>query len=262
MFKTQVPIYFCSLLFIIAMPTEANPVQPSFEAGKNNSYYTAEKARLSATKKKKIVFYLPGKPGMKFINAYIKNNDESLLSIKQRSEVPFFIIDSVFDRYHLPQELKYLAVIESELKTSATSRVGAKGPWQLMAGTAHALGLKTTRRSDDRLNYYKSTRAAAKYLRDLHNTYGDWLLVLAAYNSGPVPVNRAIQKAHSKSFWAIQRYLPEETRLHVKRFIATAYYFEQAEQARQAKLANQVAEQSKAEQSKMDPAKGDLSSIF
>jgi len=128
-------------------------------------------------------------------------------------------------------ELKYLAVIESELKPSALSRVGARGPWQLMPGTAHELGLKVSRRSDDRTNYYKSTVAAAKYLRDLHREFGDWLLVLAAYNGGPLPVCRAIHKAHSRSFWALQKYLPAESRGHVKKFIATAYYFEGAEKA-------------------------------
>ena len=166
---------------------------------------------------------------MKFVNNYIRNNDECLEVVRQRSEGPFMIIDSVLQHYGLPLELKYLAVIESELKPSALSRVGAKGPWQLMTSTAHALGLKVNRQSDDRTNYYKSTRAAAKYLRDLHKEFGDWLLVLAAYNGGPRPVYRAIHKSHSRSFWAIQRYLPAESRQHVKKFIATAYYFERAD---------------------------------
>jgi membrane-bound lytic murein transglycosylase D len=169
--------------------------------------------------------------GMKFVNSYIRHNDEDLYVVKQRSEGPFSIIDSVLARYGLPLELKYLAVIESELKPSALSRVGARGPWQLMPGTAHELGLKVNRRADDRVNYYKSTVAAAKYLRDLHREFGDWLLVLAAYNGGPRPVYHAISKAHSRSFWVLQKYLPAESRGHVKKFIATAYYFERAEKA-------------------------------
>jgi membrane-bound lytic murein transglycosylase D len=172
---------------------------------------------------------LPDQQGMRFVKHYIKNNDECLLIVKRRSEVPFSIIDSVFTRYGLPLELKYLAVIESELKTSAVSRVGAKGPWQLMPGTAQELGLKVNRHSDERVNYYKSTRAAAKYLRDLHREFGDWLLVLAAYNGGPLPVIRAIHKSHSRNFWTLQRYLPAESRDHVKKFIATAWYFEGAD---------------------------------
>ena len=130
--------------------------------------------------------------------------------------------------YHLPLQLKYLAVIESELKASAVSRVGARGPWQLMPSTAHVLGLQVNRRSDERTNYYKSTKAAAEYLRDLHHEFGDWLLVLAAYNGGPGPVYRAIHQAHSRNFWTLQSYLPAESRQHVKKFIATAWYFENA----------------------------------
>jgi membrane-bound lytic murein transglycosylase D len=172
---------------------------------------------------------LPDKKGMKFVPVYIKNNDECLLTVKRRSEGPFMIIDSVLNHYGLPLELKYLAVIESELKPSAVSRVGAKGPWQLMSSTAHDLGLKVNHRSDERTNYYMSTRAAAKYLRDLHREFGDWLLVLAAYNGGPVPVYRAIHKAHSRNFWVLEKYLPAESRWHVKKFIATAYYFENAD---------------------------------
>ena len=148
-----------------------------------------------------------------------------LAAVRDRSARPFTIIDSVMSHYDLPVELRYLAVIESELRATAVSRVGAKGPWQLMAATARDLGLKVNYRSDERTNYYKSTRAAALYLRDLQREFKDWLLVLAAYNAGPVPVYRAIKRAHSRNFWVLERYLPAETRQHVKRFIATAYYF-------------------------------------
>lgn len=178
------------------------------------------------SQKQAISFPVSNDQGMKFVHNYIRHNDEDLYVVKQRSEGPFSIIDSVLDRYGLPEELKYLAVIESELKPSALSRVGARGPWQLMPATAHDLGLKVNRHADDRVNYYKSTVAAAKYLRDLHRQFRDWLLVLAAYNGGPRPVMQAIRKAHSRSFWVLQKYLPAESRGHVKKFIATAYYFE------------------------------------
>ena len=161
----------------------------------------------------------------KFVDNYLKDNDMELAEIRERSSQPFLIIDSVMDHYDLPQELRYLAVIKSELRPMALSRVGARGPWQLMAVTARDLGLKVSRRSDERTNYYKSTGAAALYLRDLHREFKDWLLVLAAYNAGPAPVYRAIRLAGSRNFWALERYLPRETRQHVKRFIATAYYF-------------------------------------
>jgi membrane-bound lytic murein transglycosylase D len=149
-----------------------------------------------------------------------------LTKVKERSEKHFPMMDSVFNKYNLPVELKYLAVIESELKPSATSNVGAKGPWQFMPETAKLLGLKVTAHYDERVNYRKSTKAAAIYLKDLHREFGDWLLVLAAYNSGPGPVYAAIKKSGSRNFWKLQNYLPAESRDHVKKFIATHYYFE------------------------------------
>jgi len=166
------------------------------------------------------------KQELQFAKKYIKTSIEDLDQIKQRSKVPFTIIDSVLGRYGLPLQLKYLAVIESELKSSALSCVGALGPWQLMPETAHDLGLKVSHQTDERTNYYKSTRAAALYLKDLYAQFGDWLLVLAAYNGGPGKVLSAIRKSGSRNFWALQYYLPAESRQHVKRFIATHYYFE------------------------------------
>ncbi len=166
------------------------------------------------------------KQELQFANNYIKTSIKCLENIKRRSKIPFNIIDSVFSHYGLPVELKYLAVIESELKSSALSRVGALGPWQLMPETAHDLGLKITQQYDERANYYKSTKAAARYLKDLYVQFGDWLLVLAAYNAGPAPVYAAIHRSGSRNFWTLQDYLPAETRGHVKKFIATHYYFE------------------------------------
>jgi membrane-bound lytic murein transglycosylase D len=164
---------------------------------------------------------------IKFVRDYNKRNSESLQKIKEKSERYFVLIDSIFTRYHLPVELKYLAVVESELNSKAVSRVGAVGPWQLMPSTARDLSLKIKGRYDERTHYYKSTVAAAKYLRDLYHEFGDWLLVLAAYNSGPGKVLSAIKKSGSHNFWALQNFLPAETRGHVKRFIATHYYFEE-----------------------------------
>jgi Transglycosylase SLT domain len=235
MLKSIVPS-FCSFAFVIGLPSAANPGKPASEPTRQVLYTTASggnsnnTAKLSQTNTSEIAMPLDqGKQGMKFVKTYIRNNDECLVNVKERSEAPFAIIDSVLHHYGLPLELKYLAVIESELKPTALSRVGAKGPWQLMPGTAHVLGLKVSRRSDERVNFYKSTSAAAKYLRDLHKEFGDWLLVLAAYNGGPRPVYRAIHKSHSRNFWALQNYLPAESREHVKKFIATTYYFEGSE---------------------------------
>jgi membrane-bound lytic murein transglycosylase D len=161
-----------------------------------------------------------------YVDNYIIRNMEDLERIKLKSRYFFQVIDAVFGKYNLPQELKYLAVIESELNTRALSHVGARGAWQLMPATARLLSLKITSKNDERTHFYKSTVAAAKYLRDLHAMFGDWLLVIASYNSGPGRVLDAIKKSGSRNFWKLQNYLPAETRGHVKRFIATHYYFE------------------------------------
>lgn len=140
---------------------------------------------------------------------------------------PYFnTIDNILVKYNLPKELKYLAVIESELKPTATSWVGAVGPWQLMPETARILGLTVNKKVDERKNYQKSTKAAAMHLKDLYNEFGDWLLVIAAYNGGAGNVYSAIRKSGSRNFWKLQYYLPAESRNHVKKFIATHYIFE------------------------------------
>jgi len=146
--------------------------------------------------------------------------------MKDRSPSYFKVINGVFEKYGIPREMCYLAIVESQLRTNAVSRVGARGMWQLMPVTARELGLKVNGRTDERTHLYKSTVAAAKYLRDLHREFGDWLLVLAAYNSGPGTVMKAMKKSGSKNFWALQRFLPEESRGHVKRFIGIHYFFE------------------------------------
>ena len=163
---------------------------------------------------------------LNFIQDYMKENWEELQAVRRDGTPYFNLIESVLTQYGLPKELKYLAVIESNLKSSAVSKVGAKGPWQLMPQTARDLGLKVNRNVDERKNYYKSTRAAAAYLRDLYNELGDWLLVIAAYNTGTVNVNRAIHRSGSRNFWDLENFLPAESRSHVKKFIGTQYMFE------------------------------------
>jgi len=167
-----------------------------------------------------------GAKAEKFANTYIRNNSEALLKAKERSLQCFDMMDSVFTSYDLPTELKYLAVVESELNPNALSPVGAVGPWQLMPATARILGLKVSRKYDERKYFKKSTVAAARYIKDLYAEFGDWLLVLAAYNGGPGPVYKAIRRSGSHNFWKLQSFLPAETRGHVKRFISTHYFFE------------------------------------
>jgi membrane-bound lytic murein transglycosylase D len=161
-----------------------------------------------------------------FVQDYWESEGNRLTKMKDWARPFFDRIDKIFSGRELPVELKYLAVIESDLRTSATSRVGAAGPWQFMAATARDLGLKVGRKLDERRDFNKSTVAAAKYLKDLFNTYNDWLLVIAAYNCGNGPVNSAIRKSGSSNFWDLQYYLPTESRNHVKKFIATHYIME------------------------------------
>jgi len=158
-----------------------------------------------------------------FISRYWAENRSHLQAIQMKSPPYFKVIDQIFSKYGIPKELRYLAVIESELNPNAVSRVGAVGLWQLMAGTARLLGLTVNRHRDDRRSVYKSTVAAAKYLSDLYATFHDWILVVAAYNCGPVAVLDAMQKSGSNNFFDLEKYLPSETRSHVMRFLATAY---------------------------------------
>jgi membrane-bound lytic murein transglycosylase D len=221
MLKTQFvkAFYLCNAFLLITTSITVSPLA----ARSIHESKLLVKETVSVSEKPEIRL---NKKGALFVKKYIRNSRECLVSVKKRSVVPFSIIDSVLHAYHLPLELKYLAVIESELKSSALSHVGARGPWQLMPATAQVLGLKTSHQNDERTNYYKSTIAAAKYLRDLYAQFNDWLLVLAAYNGGPKPVYNAIQRSGSRNFWFLQNYLPAESRDHVKKFIATHYYFE------------------------------------
>lgn len=161
-----------------------------------------------------------------FVEDYMAKNRRGLEKLKGWGRPYFDMIDAVLTYHGLPKELKYLAVIESYLKTYAVSWAGAVGPWQFMPGTGRRFGLKVNEYVDERTDYYKSTHAAAKYLSELFNIYKDWLLVIAAYNGGPGNVDAAIRKSKSKNFWDLQHFLPAESRDHVKKFIATHYIME------------------------------------
>ncbi len=161
-----------------------------------------------------------------FVRKYMELHNRTLSSVQSNSATPFSVIDDVLEQKNMPKELKYLAVIESALNHTAVSHAGAVGPWQLMETTARMMGLTVNRKKDERTDWYKSTNAATKYLDLLYSQLNDWLLVIAAYNSGPTPVQRAIDLTGSHNFWDIKEYLPRETQGHVLAFIATASIFE------------------------------------
>jgi membrane-bound lytic murein transglycosylase D len=161
-----------------------------------------------------------------YVQDFMLRNQQELAEMKSWGRPYFNLMEGILTQYGLPSQLKYLAVIESNLKPTALSWAGAVGPWQLMPATARLLGLKVNYKVDERKNYYKSTKAAALYLRDLYTELGDWLLVIAAYNGGTANVYRAMKKSHSRDFWDLQYFLPAESRNHVKKFIGTQYTFE------------------------------------
>lgn len=159
----------------------------------------------------------------RYIDMYM-GRPRQLAALKRLSEFYFPYFEDMLNRYELPQELKYLAIIESALNASARSRVGAAGLWQFMPSTAKNYGLTVNSLIDERLDPYKSTEAACRYLKNLHRVYGDWNLAIASYNCGPGNVNKAIHRAGGKKdFWTIFPYLPAETRSYLPIFIAANY---------------------------------------
>jgi len=165
----------------------------------------------------------------KIIKHYLKNRPETLSNLMGRAKYYFPIFEEHLDKYNIPMELKYLAIVESALKANATSRVGAKGLWQFMYGTGREYDLKVSSYVDERSDPIKSTEAACRYLTKLYEIFDDWDLALAAYNSGPGNVNKAIRRSGGqKNYWNIRHFLPRETAGYLPAFYATYYIFEYA----------------------------------
>lgn len=161
-----------------------------------------------------------------FINLYAMRKRDLVEKMLGLSEYYFPIFEESLDKHNMPLEIKYLAVVESALNPRAVSRVGATGLWQFMYPTGKMYRLDVSSYVDDRKDPHRSTDAAAQYLKDLHNTFGDWFLAIAAYNCGPGNINKAIRRSGGKrTFWEIYNYLPQETRGYVPAFIAATYVF-------------------------------------
>ena len=160
----------------------------------------------------------------KFIDRYSGRLRHSISYMLGASNFYIPIFEEALEVYQLPLELKYLPVIESALNPKAVSRVGATGLWQFMIGTGKQYGLQVNSHVDERRDPVKSSYAAARYLRDLYKVFGDWNLVIAAYNCGPENITKAIHRAKGeKDYWRIYPYLPKETRGYVPAFIAANY---------------------------------------
>jgi len=163
-----------------------------------------------------------------FVEEYIRKQGKSLEKMKVWGKPYFDLYDQILFNYGIPKEMKYLSVIESHLGAGGISWAGAVGPWQLMPGVAKEYGLQVGGYWDQRTDYFKSTHVAARIMKKLYAEFDDWLLVVAAYNCGNGCVRSAIKRAKSKDYWQLQYFLPEETRNHVKKFIATHLIFEGA----------------------------------
>lgn len=160
-----------------------------------------------------------------YIDFYTNRKPDLVAKLLGRSKKFFPIFEPILKANGVPDEIKYLALVESALNPLAVSPMGAKGPWQFMPGAAKRFDLEINGLVDERKDPYLSTGGAARYLKYMYNRYGDWLLAIASYNCGDGNVDKAIKKAGGQyDFWAIKPYLPKETQNYVPAYIAAAYF--------------------------------------
>lgn len=159
------------------------------------------------------------------IDLYLRHSGR-IARLRTLSEYYFPLFENALHRHGLPEELKYLSIVESGLNPQAFSSAGAAGLWQFISATGKRVGLEINSLVDERLDPRKATQAACLYLKSLYALYGDWNLAIAAYNCGPGNINKAIAKAGGKrDFWDIYSFLPRETRTYLPLFIAANYVF-------------------------------------
>lgn len=159
-----------------------------------------------------------------FIDYFTIKNRRYLEVMESRRNVYFPVFEECLKKYGMPDELKYLSIVESGLNPKAISPAGAGGLWQFMPSTGKIYGLHQDFYLDERMDPYEATEAACKYLKQLYNMFDDWELALASYNCGPGNVRRAIRRSgYKENFWSIYRYLPRETRGYVPQFVAITY---------------------------------------
>lgn len=165
-----------------------------------------------------------------FIDLFVFKRREMMTRMLANAQIYFPLFEQELDKQGVPIEFRYLPIIESAFNPNAVSKAGATGLWQLMYGTGKMMGLEINSYIDERRDPTRSTMAGVKYLKQMYDIYGDWQLVLAAYNSGPGNVNKAIARSGgSRNFWTIMPYLPAETRSYVPIFIAAVYAMHYAE---------------------------------
>jgi len=165
------------------------------------------------------------------IKRYLKRHKPSMERLMEISQFYFPMFEEILDKYNIPLEMKYLAIVESALRPRAKSRVGATGLWQFMFSTGKMYDLDVNSYVDERMDPIMATEAACKYLSKLYELFGDWDLALASYNSGPGNVSKAIRRSGGyQNYWNIRKNLPRETAGYVPAFLATMYLFEYADE--------------------------------
>lgn len=190
--------------------------------------YQARLAKLDAASPCDLVFnnHVKG-----FIELYTFRKRESVSRMMGVAQLYYPMFEEVLDKYNIPLELRHLAVVESALIPTARSRAGAMGLWQFMYPTGKMYGLKVSSYVDERCDPYKATVAAAEYLKNLYDMFGDWQMVLAAYNAGPGTISKAIRRSGGKrTYWEIRPWLPAETQGYVPAFIAANYVMNYAQE--------------------------------
>ncbi|CAI8316429.1 MAG: Membrane-bound lytic murein transglycosylase D [Formosa sp. Hel3_A1_48] len=180
----------------------------------------------------KTPFHIHYNPALEtLIKKYLKQRKVLYERLMKLSQYYFPLFEDIFDREGIPLEIKYLAIVESALRPNAKSRVGATGLWQFMFSTGKYYDLEVSSYVDERCDPVRSTIAAAKYLKSLYKVFNDWDLALAAYNSGPGNVTKAIRRSGGyQNYWNIRPFLPRETAGYLPAFLATMYLFEYAPQ--------------------------------
>ncbi|MGB0166901.1 MAG: transglycosylase SLT domain-containing protein, partial [Luteibaculum sp.] len=207
----------------VAQGQSDDDIEPVDRSNSDNSV-TAE--RLMEMSRKSPFSFAYNNKVQAFIDFYLNSRKELTEHMLGLSEFYFPEIEAALDRHGLPLELKHLVAVESAFNPTAKSRAGAVGLWQFMYGTGKIYGLEVNSYMDDRMDPSKATDAACRFLKDLYKMYGNWELALAAYNSGPGTVNKAIRYSGGhKNYWKIYSYLPRETRGYVPAFIAVNYLF-------------------------------------
>ena len=206
-----------------------SPLYKNNIEGINNELFTSNllKSRLESLNNKTPFNVEYNATLERFIRLYLETRKGEISNLMDEAKYYFPIFEEYLDKYNLPLEIKYLAIVESALKPDARSVYGAKGLWQFMYHTGKQFGLNVTSYVDERCDPIKSTEAACKYLESLYKTFNDWDLALAAYNSGPGNVSKAIRRSGGlRNYWNIRKYLPAETRGYLPAFYATFYLFE------------------------------------